>query len=241
MCEGIWAPPYRGALLLMLNAWHLEWADPDWVQCLRSLPLGEWDASERNSEQTVRLSWELLKLAKRNTERRVCLKFLSFCELRYLFMACKAKPMSDRVSSPRSTLTCLGALLLPLKIKGKKKKDICLLVKQSCSVTIWGHGEPWFNPFLSLMWFKSTHFTSQNTPALLHWGKTGMGKGKGSLAPFCVHCASAARHPAWVIQESSTHKVFFSVPSPLPRITSVSYSMTCESIKDRVKTNESLQ
>lgn len=71
---------------------------------------------------------------------------------------------------------------------------MCLLFEQSCTVTIhvWGHREPWFNPFLNLMWFKPRHFTSQNTPALLYWGKTGMGKGKGSLAPFFVHCASAA-------------------------------------------------
>lgn len=63
--------------------------------------MGELDASERNSEQTVRLSWDLLKLAKRNTKGRVCLKFFSFCSLGIFFMARKAVPVSDRVSKPQ--------------------------------------------------------------------------------------------------------------------------------------------
>lgn len=64
--------------------------------------MAELDAPERNSaEQTVRLSGELSKLAKRNTEGRVCLKFFSFCSLGIFFTACKAVPVSDRVSKPQ--------------------------------------------------------------------------------------------------------------------------------------------
>lgn len=94
-------------------------ASQDQVGCLRSLPVGEQDASGRNPEQTVRLSWELLQLAKKNTKGRVCLKFFSFCSLGIflVLMACRAVLMSARVSGPRSTLTCSGTAIPPFTTK----------------------------------------------------------------------------------------------------------------------------
>lgn len=170
MCEGIWVQQYWGSLLLILNAWHPDRAAQDWVRCLRSLPVGESDASERNSEQTVRLSWELLKLAKRNTKGRVCLKFFSFCSLGIFFMACKAVPMSDRVSKPQihpNLFKCLAS-----SFHNQNTIDAYSL-NAAVGSGYRGRGiNSWFNSFSSLAWFTPILLTSQqNVPTPLRWWK----------------------------------------------------------------------
>lgn len=145
--------------------------------------MGESDASERNSEQTVRLSWELLKLAKRNTKGRVCLKFFSFCSLGIFFMACKAAPMSDRVSKPQvhpNLFRCLTSSSRNQNTIGASSLNTVVGSEYR------GRGiNSWFNSFSSLPWFKRTLLTSQhNVPTPLRWGKNRDGREEGVTGPF---------------------------------------------------------
>lgn len=131
------------------------------------------------------MSQELLKLAKKNTKGRVCLKFFSFCSLGtfFFFMACKAVLMSARVSAPQihpNLFRCCTSSFYnqntigthSLNTAGGSEYRQCGI--NSC-----------FNSFSSLTQLKPTLLTSQqNVPTLLCWGKPRAGREKGVTGPF---------------------------------------------------------
>jgi len=138
-----------------------------------------------------------VETSQEQTEGRVCLEFFSFCSLGIFFMACKAVPVSDRVSKPHIHPNLLSCLASSSHNQDTTDADSLNVVGSEYR----GHGDPWFNSFLSLTSSKPTCLTSQeNVATPLCRGKPGVGERKGSLIPFCLNCASTAIKAIYLVK-----------------------------------------
>lgn len=145
----------------MLNTWY---PDPDALDWVPEVPAHRRSGCiGRNSEQTVKLSWQLLKLAKRNIKERVCASNYSPFAAQISFFLRPARPCLCQVGlqSPKSTQTCLGTSLPPFT----PKHDNCPLFVYCCRVKT------------QRTWYKPTLLNSQqNVPTPLHWRKNRDGR-----------------------------------------------------------------